>query len=797
MTMPEVWCEIAFVKDSTDGSPLWRDVSDDVEWQEGVRISRRRSHELDEIQPGTLALTLNNDDGRYTAGNSSSPYYPNVKINRPIRVRARWPIGSVNMLLEGQAKGSDAALFAGSFGTTTVDGTIVPAGQTTAIKWTGFSTGNLFRLGAKTTITASDQALPVVAGSTYSVRCQARRDTNGVSVRARIRFYDEAGAVVSETNGSTVALTTSFQAVSVSATAPAGALFVRVVLEVTIAAASAIVYSSAWQFEEAASPTTWVSPGAEYIQYQGFTDKWPHIWEQGVLGKAQLTATDRMKLLSRQRVSREALVEETLGTFPFFYYPLAEAEGSTAAGNQATIAQPDLATTQVGSGGLLTFGTSLGPLGSSMVHLDPTDGTNGKCLATTSIAGMGGAAAITLAAWVVLDASSPGYQDAPIFYLADAGGSDSKINIQYLYNTDEINFFCKSLGTGSGGNYSINLRDGIPHHIAFVCEFSGGVCQQRVWLDGVQVVNTSTGISGSTWQPLTQLRVGAAPPSVIGSGFNMWSGYVGQMAGWNRALSGTEIGNLYNAGGASTELSGTRITRVLDWAGVTVTATDAGVSLLDISAYGTSSNSLQDIREAAFSDGGVFFIARDGISTFHDRARRQDPASAPLITITADQCGPDLSFVIDDTLLFNDVTVSRKNVATRVTDTTSIDDYGQYTASIQTVLASDSDAIQRGQLMLGRYSQPSPRAGQVTLEVRSMPSLWPSILACDIGHRLSITDLPAASPSSSIQLWVEGAQHVITDQTWFTALDTSPSSSSAFILDDPVYGLLDNNALGW
>ncbi|TMR11755.1 LamG domain-containing protein [Nonomuraea turkmeniaca] len=797
MTMPDVWCEIAFVKDSSDGSPLWRDVSSDVEWQEGVRISRRRSHELDEIQPGTLSLTLNNPDGRYTAGNVSSPYYPNVKINRPIRIRARWPAGSINMLQEGQAKGSNASLFAGSFGTVVVDNAIFPAGQTSSVKWTGFGTGNLFRVGSKSTTSATDQALLVEPGRTYSVRCQARRDTNTASVRARIRFYDKSGVVLTDTNGSTVALTTSFQPVSASATAPANSVYARTLLECTIAAASAIVYSSAWQFEDGAAPTAWVSPGTEYIEYRGFSDKWPHSWTNGVLGKVQLTGTDRMKLLSRQRISRDALVEETQATFPRFYYPMSEFAGATAAGNAASVAQPDLSVIQTGAGGALTFGETDGPLGSAIVGFAPVDPENGKSLGTQGLSVLGGQPGLTIAAWFVCASSGQGDGITSIINLSDGTGGGIHHRFGYRYATDEVDFGSMVSGVGSGAGFGLNLRDGLPHHLVFVGEFSGGFLQQRIWVDGFQHLNTGTGIPGSVW-PSTASWLVVGSQAFDAFQRNLFNGYIGQVAGWNRALTLAEITNLYEAGSATTEQAGARINRVLEWAGVTDRAIDAGQSDLDISAYGTSGSSLQDVREAALSDGGVFFVSRDGTSTFHDRARRQSPGIAPVIGFTADQCGTDLDFVIDDTLLFNDITVTRRGTSTRVTDDDSIEEYGQYTTSIPTVLASDLDAINRGQYMLGSYAEPAPRAGQVTVEARSNPSLWPSLLGCDIGHRLVITSLPASAPAPSVNLWAEGVQQLITDESWHFTLDTSPNSNStAILLDDPVFGLLDSNRLGW
>lgn len=66
----------------------WTDVSDFVELEAGVDIDYGRSDELGTADANRLTLTLDNTDGRFTWGNAASPYYPNVKIGRPIRVVA-------------------------------------------------------------------------------------------------------------------------------------------------------------------------------------------------------------------------------------------------------------------------------------------------------------------------------------------------------------------------------------------------------------------------------------------------------------------------------------------------------------------------------------------------------------------------------------------------------------------------------------------------------------------------------------------------------------------------------------
>lgn len=532
-----------------------------MQWWSGVTTARRRSHELDEVQPGTLSLTLSNTDGTYTAGNTSSIHYPNVRINRPIRVRARWPV-SVNMLPVGQAGGSDAALFSTSQGTDTVDAGVFPAGQTSSIRWnTGTlgSTGQQLRFGLSAVTTATDQGIPVTVGAVYSLRCQTRRDASvALSVNARIRWYNGAGAFLSESAGTALALSTTFQAMSVSATAPAGAMWARlVVANTTTTASSVAVYVSACQFEQAASPSTWVSPGVDYPIYSGYVDKWPHAWTNGVLGFVTVTATDRQKLLAHQILGATALTDN--------------------------------------------------------------------------------------------------------------------------------------------------------------------------------------------------------------------------------------------------QLSGARATALLTAAGVTSMTVDPGLSVLGLTGNEATQNLQALLRATATSEAGLFFIDRAGVPVFQDRGRRQKP-SLTVLTVTADQCGPNLSFVVDDALLINDATVLLDDgtPGTAQVDVASDADYGTYSKRLDTLLTSVAEANDRALYLLGKYAEPNPRASQIAIDAHSQSSLFDELLASEIGQRIQITSLPVAAPTGTLDLWVEGVQHVITDQTWVTTFDPSPAALTvSFILDDSTYGKLDNNRLGW
>jgi Concanavalin A-like lectin/glucanases superfamily len=70
---------------------------DQIAWTDltGRQLSgtaqRGKQYELDSIQAGTVNLSLANNDGALTEGNSASPYAPNVKVYTPGRRLATWP----------------------------------------------------------------------------------------------------------------------------------------------------------------------------------------------------------------------------------------------------------------------------------------------------------------------------------------------------------------------------------------------------------------------------------------------------------------------------------------------------------------------------------------------------------------------------------------------------------------------------------------------------------------------------------------------------------------------------------
>jgi hypothetical protein len=92
MARPTYLLEVAFTSSpaASVASQVWTDVTQYLDVQAGVKITRGKTDELGDVQPSTLSVVLKNSDGRFTPNRSSSPYYPNVQAGKYIRLSVVW-----------------------------------------------------------------------------------------------------------------------------------------------------------------------------------------------------------------------------------------------------------------------------------------------------------------------------------------------------------------------------------------------------------------------------------------------------------------------------------------------------------------------------------------------------------------------------------------------------------------------------------------------------------------------------------------------------------------------------------
>lgn len=89
MARPTYLLQAGLVSSPDDpiASTTWTDLTSRLDVAAGVTITRGRTEEQGAIQPSTFRCVLDNRDGALTPGNPSSPYAPNVKTGKRVRLQ--------------------------------------------------------------------------------------------------------------------------------------------------------------------------------------------------------------------------------------------------------------------------------------------------------------------------------------------------------------------------------------------------------------------------------------------------------------------------------------------------------------------------------------------------------------------------------------------------------------------------------------------------------------------------------------------------------------------------------------
>lgn len=86
---PQVTHELAFGFDPNDPEavPTWTEVTNRVL---SFSARRGRDYELTRVEAGEADVRMRNDDGALNPENTTSPFFPNVRLMTPYRIRAKW-----------------------------------------------------------------------------------------------------------------------------------------------------------------------------------------------------------------------------------------------------------------------------------------------------------------------------------------------------------------------------------------------------------------------------------------------------------------------------------------------------------------------------------------------------------------------------------------------------------------------------------------------------------------------------------------------------------------------------------
>lgn len=250
--------------------------------------------------------------------------------------------------------------------------------------------------------------------------------------------------------------------------------------------------------------------------------------------------------------------------------------------------------------------------------------------------------------------------------------------------------------------------------------------------------------------------------------------------------------------------SGARIESVLDlpeldW--------PAELRRIDEGRVTVSANPIEETREAlgylqsiAGSDPGDIFIARDGYVQFDDRAKAATSDSFVLFGGTGIPFdNVNVSYGAEQ--LFNEIVLTRQNGGTvTVSDNDSIIAYGIRTWDISdSQVSTDEQLVDIGVGLAAKYSRPQYRFDSLDVYMHKLSTQQQTdVMELDFGDVCKVIFHPN-NIGDPIEKWVEviSIEHRIDPEQHIATLGFAEVLAAPLVLDDAVFGKLDEGVLSW
>ena len=257
-----------------------------------------------------------------------------------------------------------------------------------------------------------------------------------------------------------------------------------------------------------------------------------------------------------------------------------------------------------------------------------------------------------------------------------------------------------------------------------------------------------------------------------------------------RLLNGIGISTV--AGAGSPQLSGARIETLLDivsWP-TSQRAIDAGNSTMQADPGTANRDLLNALQLVESSEFGGFFISAEGDATFLSRDTVSKKADETPVVFADDGSGltyQQIEFANDDTLLVNDVTVTRLNgTSQNVFDQTSIDTYFLHSGKRDGILVqTDAESLDQAKTLLVARKDTTDLIDSMTININdpTSPAKIVAGLNLEIFDLVNVTKTVPGGSTITKELFVQGVQHDITNNTFTTKILTAEPLIQAFILD--------------
>lgn len=257
---------------------------------------------------------------------------------------------------------------------------------------------------------------------------------------------------------------------------------------------------------------------------------------------------------------------------------------------------------------------------------------------------------------------------------------------------------------------------------------------------------------------------------------------------------------------AISQISGARVSAILDrpevsWPSSTRTI-ETGLTTLQGDVVDQGTNVLDYLQTVTQSEPGFIFIGKDG--NFNFQQRTQDISSSAVKTFADDGSGipfNNLQVVYGSEQLYNRVTVTRvSGTAQTSEDVDSQNQYGISTLELDNLLLnSDTDSSNLASYLLSKYAEPEYRFEALEIELARLSTAEQNqVLSLELTDVIRVKFTPNGI-GSSIDKYalITGIQHQSNSVSYRVTIGLSTLDYANFVLDDLVFGQLDDDRLGF
>lgn len=258
------------------------------------------------------------------------------------------------------------------------------------------------------------------------------------------------------------------------------------------------------------------------------------------------------------------------------------------------------------------------------------------------------------------------------------------------------------------------------------------------------------------------------------------------------------------AGTPIQERTGTRVATILSDSNVAwpneLRAIDTGTVDCGTQEIDAGTNALTYLQDVAATEGGLFFVGKDGAVIF--RNRRQAPSSVDLVQFNQTTGIPytSIGIVYGSELLFNEVTISNDGGGTAVArDLASQGQYGKRELTQTNLLgATDEQSVDLALYYADLYSAPEYRVESLEIALDDISEAQQNqILGLEIGSVCEVSFTPNNIGDAIVKyIQVIRIEHSKTPSFHRVVLGFQEIKYLSLVLDDEVFGKLDVATLG-